>query len=316
MDWLWITLGIIVGIVLICFLTAYICFYIAFYVPDKKRLKDGEFVLPFGDDYSKYSDQMKKWNEEVSALPYEEIFIKSFDGLTLRAKYYEREKGAPIEIMFHGYRGNATRDLCGGVQRSFKLGRNVLMVDQRASGKSEGKVITFGVKESRDCVSWTHYAVERFGKDCKIILCGISMGATTVMIASSYKLPKNVVGVIADCGFTSAEEIIKKCVKQMHLPVKIFYPFIKMGAKVFGNFNLEEISPIEAVKKATIPIIFFHGETDAFVPVDMSRINYETCVSEKRLVLFPKTGHGLCYLTDPKRYLRELDDFEVAIGIR
>ena len=72
MDWLWITLGIIVGIVLICFLTAYICFYIAFYVPDKKRLKDGEFVLPFGDDYSKYSDHIFSWgNRCVRASGYE-----------------------------------------------------------------------------------------------------------------------------------------------------------------------------------------------------------------------------------------------------
>ena len=80
----------------------------------------------------------------------EEVEIRSRDGLTLRGKYYEYEKGAPLEIMFHGYRGNAARNLSGGVERCFTLKRNTLIVSQRAHGNSEGHVITFGYKEKYD----------------------------------------------------------------------------------------------------------------------------------------------------------------------
>ena len=308
-------LGVLAFTIVLVLLTSYICFYIAFYVPDKKRLKEGEFSLPFGDDYAPYEKQMRDWVKELSTIPHEDFYIKSFDGLTVHAKYYEFNKGAPKEIMFHGYRGNATRDLCGGVQRCFKLGYNALIVDQRASGRSEGKVITFGIKESKDCLSWVNFAVEKFGTDAKLLMTGISMGATTVMIASSYELPKNVVGVIADCGFTSAKDIIIKCVKGMKLSPKIFYPFIKLGARIYGKFNLEEISPKQALRTAKVPVMFFHGETDGFVPATMSKENYEVCVAPKKLVIIQNTGHGMAYLTEPETYLRELKEFEKTLGI-
>ena len=51
------------------------------------------------------------------------------------------------------------------------------MIDQRAHGLSEGKTITFGIKERLDCLCWVEYLVERFGKETQILLTGISMGA-------------------------------------------------------------------------------------------------------------------------------------------
>ena len=253
---------------------------------------------------------MLLWSEQTKKIPYENINITSFDGLNLHGRYFECEKGAKIEIMFHGYRGNAERDLCGGVQRAFALGRNVLLVDQRASGDSGGKVITFGINERRDCISWVNYATERFGKQTEIIMTGISMGAATVLMASELEIPKNVVGIIADCGYTSPKEIIKKCVKQMGLSPRFFYPFIKLGARIFGKFNLEEASPISAMKNCTVPVIFFHGQKDTFVPYEMSEQNYRECASHKRLVTMSEAGHGMCYLVEPQKYLDELKNFE------
>ena len=151
--------------------------------------------------------------------------------------------------------------------------------------------------------------VEHFGPDVKIILCGISMGASTVLMAAGKPLPKNVIGVLADCGYNSAKDIIKKVIRQMHLPADISYPFVKLGAKLYGHFDLEETSPEEALKHCKIPVIFFHGESDDFVPCEMSRANYEACASRKRLVTIPGAGHGLCYPVDPEKYLSELRDF-------
>lgn len=305
----WIVIGIILFIIACIFIISYICFRITFYTPRKENAKDGEILLPPLEIYQKHKDLILKWMGEVKKIPYNDVEITSFDGLKLHAKYYECNKGAPIELMFHGYRGNADIDLCGGIKRSFVLGYNVLLVDHRASGKSEGKVISFGINESRDCFSWIEFLINKFGKDVKIILTGISMGASTVLMASGKKLPKNVIGVIADCGYTSTKEIIKKVIGDMKLPPSLAYPFVKLGAKIYGRFNLEEYSPIEAMKTCQVPVIFIHGEADDYVPSYMSKENYNTCISKKKLVTIKGAGHGLAYVVDPDKYISALKEF-------
>lgn len=307
----------IVGILLLCaaavvafvLLAAYICFRMAFYVPEKKQNRADDYNLPEGDIYEPYWDTMVHWIDEVRAMPHEDMAVSSFDGLMLRGKYYEYAPGAVIELMFHGYRGGAERDLCGGVQRCFALGRSALIVDQRCCGNSEGSVITFGVNEHRDCLTWIDYVIHRFGPDVKIILTGISMGASTVLMAAGEQLPSNVIGVLADCGFTSAREIITKVIHQMKLPAHIVYPFVKLGARIYGRFDLEESPAIEALRRCSVPVIFIHGENDDFVPCTMSVKNYKFCPSRKKLLTIPGAGHGLSYLVDPDKYLDALIEF-------
>lgn len=303
-----IILCVAAGIALLVLFTAYICFRITFYAPRKNE--DHEKIdIPDGDIYQPYKEQMIDWTLRMRSMPHEDVSITSFDGLTLRGKYFEYAPGAPIELMVHGYRGNAERDMCGGIIRSFSIGHSALLVDQRASGYSDGHVISFGVNESRDCRAWIDFMIEHFGPDVKISLAGISMGAATVMIVAGQELPGNVFAVLADCGYTSAKEIICKVMKQIHLPPKVFYPFVRLGARLFGHFDLEEVSPIESMKKCRIPIIFYHGTADNFVPHEMSIACHEACVAPKKLVLTPDAGHGLCYLRDRDVYVRDLMAF-------
>lgn len=299
----------ILFVAILVLLTSYICFRFAFYVPKKKAKNSEEFDLPRGEIYEPYHEQMIAWTKETRTLPQERFTITSFDGLKLSGKYFEHTPDAPIELMFHGYRGNAERDLSGAVQRCFSLGRSVLIVDQRTSGKSEGNVISFGINESRDCLAWVNFMVEHFGKEVKIILTGISMGASTVMMASAMDLPPNVISALADCGYTSAKDIIKKVIRDMHLPANLLYPFVKLGAKLYGHFDLEETSPLEAMKNCRIPIIFIHGESDDFVPCEMSRANYDACVAPKRLFTVVDAGHGMSYLLDNAGYFQTLKEF-------
>lgn len=302
---------------LICFLAvilivlgiSFYCFWTGYYVPKRPNLGPGEFDLPEGEIYEKYWDSMKKWTQETRDTPHETFYIQSFDGLKLCGRYYELQPGAPIELMFHGYRGSAERDMSGGMQRCFKLGRSAFIVDQRCSGSSEGKVITFGVKEHRDCLAWVDFMVNHFGPDVKIILTGLSMGASTVLMASSYPLPKNVIGILADCGYNSQKEIIHRVIAQMGFPPKLMYPFAKLGARIFGNFNLEEIIPEEAVKKCTVPVLFFHGDTDDYVPCYMSQRNFDACPTRKQLVIIPGAGHGLSYPVGKELYLQPAKAF-------
>ena len=289
-------------------LTSYICFRMAFYVSDKAKIVP-PYSMPDGDIYIPYHDQMREWMRETYALPCEEISVQSFDGLTLYGRFYEYAPDAPIELMLHGYRGSAERDLCGGVQRCFSLKRSVLLVDLRASGRSGGNVISFGINERHDCLTWANYLAERF-PDRKLILTGISMGAATVMMASAMDLPESVVCVLADCGYSSAKEIIMKVIRQMHLPAKPLYPFVKLGAKLFGHFDLEETSPIEAMAACKVPMIFIHGDADDFVPCEMSRCCHEACTAPKTILTVPGAGHGMGFLMDHDGYVKTLREFE------
>lgn len=308
MTAVYIILGILGGTVFLVLLIAFVCFMITFYgIPEKQT---DEYKIPPGEIYEPYRDTMVEWMKEVREMPSKEVKITSFDGLTLYGKYYEYSKDAPIELMFHGYRGTGERDLCGGVQRCFKLGRSCLIVDQRAAGRSDGRVITFGIRESRDCLKWIDYIIENINKDAKIIITGISMGAATVTIAAGEDLPKNVISALADCGYTSPEAIIKKVIADFKMPPKLMYPFIKFGARLFGRLNLDEYSPIKAMENCKIPIIFIHGTTDDYVPYEMSVENFNKCTHKcKKMVTVEGAGHGLAYLVDTEGYFRAIEEF-------
>ncbi len=300
----------LISIVILLFAVCLGIFLKIFFAVRRAPQDAEKFPAPPDPVYDPFREQIRQWVREIRAMEQKEFSITSFDGLTLYGKYYEYEKGAPIEILFHGYRGSAERDLCGGVHRCFAIGHNALIVDQRAAGKSDGHVITFGEKERRDCLAWVDFVIQHIDKEAKIILTGISMGAATVMMAASMELPSNVIGVLADCGYTSTQAIIKKVIRDMKLPADLLYPLVRIGARLFGGFDPEASSPIESMKKCKLPVIFFHGDTDDFVPCYMSEENYAACAADKkRLVIIPGAGHGLCFPVNQEIYLTELRNF-------
>ena len=136
-------------------------YQLVFCSPDKKQNDDTH--LPDTPQMNAQKSRILARIEEVSRIPYEEVFITSFDGLKLRGRYIRNRDGAPLLICFHGYRGTPVRDFCGGMAAYLDLGYNLLLAEQRAHCGSEGDTITFGVNERRDCLSWVSYAQERFG---------------------------------------------------------------------------------------------------------------------------------------------------------
>ncbi|MBE6943098.1 MAG: alpha/beta hydrolase [Ruminococcaceae bacterium] len=310
MEVFWWILGIAGVLVLVVLGAVYVCFRMAFYISDKEKAENALRELPPGKAYLPFHEMMNGWQKEVKTFPYETFTVKSFDGLILKGKYYEKYPGAPIELMFHGYRGNALRDLCGGVQRSFACGHNALLVDQRASGDSEGNIISFGINERRDCHTWLRFMVEHFGPDVQILLTGISMGGATVLMAAGEELPANAIGVLSDCGYTTPKEIICRVIeKDMKLPAALAYPFVRLAARIFGGFDLEETDSVRALSNCKVPVFFVHGEADGFVPCDMSRKMHGICPGQKRLYTVPGADHGLAYPVAGEKYIEELNAF-------
>ena len=306
---------VLTAIIAIVLLTSYICFLNVFRTPKRKKLGKGEYDLPPGDIYEPFYPQMREWIDSIRGMKRELFEIESFDGLKLRGYYYEYSPDSPLELIFHGYGGNAERDLSGGVERCFALGRSAVLIDQRGAGMSEGRISSFGINERLDCLEWIKFATRKFGKDRPLIIGGVSMGAATVMMASGEDLPKNVACVMADCGYSSSKKIIKKVVREMKLPPSLVYPFIRLGGMLYGKFDIEETDPVSAVARSKTPIIYIHGDADDFVPHSMSVECFEATRAPKKLVTIEGAGHGLGFPQDQSKYVESLRNFETEANI-
>lgn len=304
----------ITSLLIIAFLTAAffillrILFYIAF-SPMRKVTRNPKF-FPGGKQFNQIKDRVVKLIDELISTPCETVCVTSHDGLKLYGRYYERERKGVIEIDFHGYRGHAFRDYCGGSKINKQNGISSIIITQRSHDASEGNVISFGIKERYDVLTWVNYAISRFGNDIKIILSGVSMGAATVLMASELDLPKNVVGIIADCPYSSPEEIIRKVTADKGLPEKILYPLTRLSIRIFSGIDIQESSPIEAVKHTDIPILIIHGDGDRFVPYEMGTRIYEACASKNKKMLTVKgAAHALSYFIDTDTYYKTVTEF-------
>ena len=257
-----------------------------------------------------YKDMITAGLAYVDSREHEEVSVTSCDGLTLRGTYLPIENARGTILCFHGYRAVGLQDFAPMPKYYHSLGLNVLVVDQRACGKSDGKYTTFGILERRDVLSWANYFDRRLG-GTPLILDGLSMGAASVMLAADLPLPASVRGIIADCGFTSAWEIIAHCGRQwFHIPA---FPMVHLLSAIatlrFGG-GYRSCSTLTSLSNSTIPLLLLHGADDDFVPTYMSEENFKASAARiKRKLIVPGAGHGMSYLVDQKRCQQELSDF-------
>ncbi len=302
-----VTMIILLILLLIVLLGSFYAYFIAFYAPKSKR---ADLAAPLvGEQYNAVAEHIDRIVHIMARCPYEAVTVRAFDGTELYGRYYHVRDGAPLEILFHGYRSHPYRDCSGGHALSRKMGFNALVVDQRAHGQSGSNTICFGIKERHDVQTWVNYANARFGAQTPVILSGLSMGAATVLMASNLNLSENVCAIIADSPYSAPCAILEKVAADEHYPVALVRPFMKLGARIYGGFNLTEVTAKQAVAETRIPILLIHGEADHFVPCEMSREIAARCASTVDVQTFPDAGHGLCYMVDPKRYERVVYDF-------
>lgn len=298
-------LVLFLGIIALILGGAFYAYRIAFFSPAEGR---EQVRIPSTEKYEPYMDRIRKFTKDLRERPCEFVTVTAFDGLTLSGRYYHVRDGAPLDIGFHGYRSSCLNDFAGGSRMSFDMGHNLLLVDQRAHGRSQGKTICFGIKERLDLVSWVEYAVERFGEDVKILLYGVSMGGATVLMASELDLPENVKGIVADCPYASALEIIRYVGRNNPMPKWLIKPLVILGAKIFGGFDVNETDAYRAVPNSKVPILIIHGEADGFVPMKMSDLVLRNPDKVRRFT-FPGADHGFSYLADEGRYRKLVKEF-------
>ncbi|WP_448921231.1 alpha/beta hydrolase [Eubacterium sp.] len=258
------------------------------------------------DASAKYSGltgtpEMKKWYSENG----EDVYIMS-DSLRLHGKLF-KNSGTKYALVCHGYTSKA-KHMAGFVNKFHSLGYNVLAVDARAHGDSEGTKIGMGWVERFDVIEWIKYIIS-LEPDAQIILHGVSMGASTVLMASGENLPKNVKAIIADCGYTSEWDEFRQEADVLHIP---WFPVLNASSaisKVRDGYDFKQASAVEQVKKSHIPTLFIHGSKDELVPYGMLNELYSAANCEKEILTIQGAGHALSSSVAPELYWNTVETF-------
>ncbi len=259
-------------------------------------------ATPFGKFYT-YISQGHRWLREHNA---QDITMTGSDGLQLHAVWVPAENPKGTVLFVHGYRSSGCTDFSVAYDRYYNDRMNILIPSHRAHGASQGKFITFGVKESRDIYEWILLHNARFG-EVPVLCSGLSMGAATVMYLAGMDLPENVRGFVADCGFTSPKEIISHVFRQQtHLPAWPFLWATEVFARILGGFSLSEKDTRKTLTSNTRPILLVHGLDDDYVPPEMTRSSFEASSGDKTLLLVEGASHGISFLVNKEAYLEKI----------
>lgn len=315
MMWIWILLAVVLLLVLAVFGAAWYFFRFSILRGSKERTEEDYYE---GDDsiWKPFRESMTKAQQWLREHTEEHVSITSYDGLKLSALYVpaDAEKPRGTCIVFHGYRSLATVDFAPEVEFLHSLGYRLLVPYQRSHGESEGKYITYGVKERFDCRDWAEYIAGRFPQE-DIFLMGISMGSATVMMSSDLDLPETVRGIVADCGFTSPWEIMKHVSRRdFKLPSFPLLNALDLVARLRAGFSLKGADARRSLAKTRLPVLFLHGAEDDFVPLSMTRENFAACKSEKELFIVKGAGHAQSFAVDPAGCEEKIGSFLAKYG--
>ena len=250
-----------------------------------------------------------EYDEWVVNQELEEWTLTNKEGLNLWAQYYPAEKPNGITVLaVHGYTVDH-RDIAPAIKPFVEAGYSVLAIDQRGRGHSDGDYLGMGWLEKDDVIEWIDEIETRNPQD-KILLYGESMGAATLMMAAAQPLPKQVFALIEDCGYTSAYEMFEDQLKErFSLPAFPFLPAAQLIGQIRAGYNFKYASPINELKKATLPILFIHGGADDYVPTWMGQELYDSYTHQKELLIVPNAGHGGSADVNPDLYYKTVFNF-------
>ena len=310
MEILKVILIVIAAVTVFLFVVGLVAMYFIFFFSMKFDRENPKPDLLMGKDLPAFIKETDRETARIkAAYPYETVSVRSDDGLDLYGDYYlNRNQTDCTVICVHGYNSCGYNDFSPMIEPILKHGCNCLLIDQRHYGRSGGKYTGFGMLECKDLLKWIGLVNKAFPEG-KITLYGISMGAATVMRASGLRLPETVAGIVEDCGFTSCREEFSAVLKNIaHLPSFPVLNILSVLCKVFLKLDISSDSR-DCVAAATLPMLFVHGDADAFIPVSMCRDCFEACGGKKRMVIFENAGHGQSHFRHPEEYEREFFAF-------
>jgi uncharacterized protein len=224
--------------------------------------------------------------------------IQTADGIKLEAWYINAERNDTIiphrgtVIMFHGH-GSAKSGIIKEAESFYRFGYNVLMIDFRNHGNSEGNTCTIGYVETKD-VKAAYDFVQAKGEK-QIVLYGISMGASTVMKAiNDFDLKPE--KVILEMPFGSLFDAVKGRIRMMHLPEEPFSAMLTFWGGIEQRFWAFNFKPWDYASKITCPILLQWGMNDPRVTQEETNHIFKNIAShQKELIVYTQSAHeSLC----------------------
>lgn len=299
----------ILGVLLILFIIALYRLYWLTFKNHKKKEIDDYYYLDH-HFYDAYRETITKQIEEIRGYRYQELWIKSYRNYKLFGRYYRDYDNAPTIIFVHGFRSTGIRDFAIAIPTMIKEGYNVLVIDQRGQGKSDGNKLCFGELERFDVLEWTKKIIELEGNDVKIIYFGLSMGASAVLMSESLELPSNVTGIIADSPYSNPIEAIREVAQyQLHVNKYIAGFMAYLASLIFAHFNLNKTDCMRSIKGKSLPILLIQGDQDRLVPMWMCQEIVDSNKDAIQLEVFKGAGHMLSGFTETERYQKLIIDF-------
>lgn len=243
------------------------------------------------------------------ALPVrEEVCIASCDGLTLRASALPAAKATHRWVItVHGHEGSRA-DMAAYARHYAEAGWNVLMPDLRGHGQSDGKAITMGAMEKLDLLGWMEFLLRR-DPLAEIVLHGVSMGASSCLMASGEATPVNLKAIISDCAFSSFLRQSRDIFHRSRWPAIPLLLTSGLATRLWAGFSPLQADAVRQVRHSVTPTLFIHGTEDKFVSPNMLATLCDACAAPKEWLLVPGAGHADAMYHDPEHYWSRVDDF-------
>ena len=259
---------------------------------DRTELFKSSTVAPSGRLI--FREQVETGVRWFESQAFETQTIKSSDGLKLEALLLSPSNPVATVVALHGFRSWPSREYAGIAKLLFDNNIAVLYPYQRSHRKSDGKYITFGVKEKYDCAQWAFLMAEKY-PDLPMFLFGQSMGGATVLMAGSAELPRQIKGVIADSAYNSPAEVIMSLFRRSyHIPAYPLIWFVDIWTMILGHYELFS-NKAHKCMRSDLRYLFIHGDLDDLVPFSMGYRNYEKCPSaQKKFLKVEGSGHCAC----------------------
>ena len=252
-------------------------------------------------------EQNEMWNLGLKWADENREFIKEVeienDGLKLYGEYFDFGADRCVIII---------PGRCESLIYSYffappykKAGFNVLVIDTRCHGKSDGTYNTIGVKESGDIVAWSKFASLQFGNK-EIYYHGICIGTASAIFAMNRNdCPEYVKGFVTEGCFVSFRETFKQHMIADKRPLFPVLDLVMLEINKHAKINVYKSTPIRAIKKIKkdARVLFLYGEKDIFSLPKKSKKLFKACSAEdKKIVWFSKGGHSHLRINNTEKY--------------
>ncbi len=258
--------------------------------------------------YATHKVMVEEADALKSNIPKEEIYITADDGIKLYGELFRKVNSDRYVLIAHGY--NCTsEDLHCYLPDFYNNGYNVLFVDLRAHGKSEGEYVGMGWLERLDIKKWCEY-LNYLAPRGSVVLFGLSMGAAAVMMACGEDLPDNVKACIEDSGYSSVGSIQKTLLKEAyHIPSFPILNAADIVARKKAGYSFLKADTCKQLQKSNIPILFIHAKGDSYVPFENVNLLYEAANEPKEMYTVPEGEHVCSCFYDRETYFRTVFKF-------